>query len=53
MTNKFEYKIITLPRVDGSEEAIKQLNALGEYSWELVQVSENQMGFVCFMKRKK
>lgn len=53
MNSKYEYKIITLPRVDGSDVAIKQLNDLGEYSWELVQVTENQMGFVCFLKRKK
>lgn len=53
MSNKYEYKIISLPRTSGSDEAVKQLNELGEYSWELVNVSENQMGFVCFLKRRK
>ena len=51
--NKFEYKIINLPRTEGSEEGVKQLNELGEYLWELVSVTENQMGFTCFLKRKK
>jgi hypothetical protein len=47
---KWEYKVLSLPRLDGEKE--EKLNSLGDEGWELVSVSPLS-NFVAFLKRAK